>query len=58
MYYLEQIDCVHGLLAAHNVMIGRDDMPKICDTGSREFVARKERFVRWTALEVFEDYKK
>ena len=58
MSSLELANITHGALSAHNVMIGNDDLVKVCDVGLKDIVSVKEKFVRWTAPEVLMDCHK
>ena len=58
MNSLELHDITHGNLSSQNVMVGDDDLLKICDLGLIDFVQKKDSFVRWTAPEVLRDSNK
>ena len=58
MNCLELHDITHGNLCSQNVMIGEDDLLKICDASLVPFVGRESSAVRWTAPEVLRDYNK
>ena len=58
MNILELHDITHGNLTCQNIMIGNDDLLKICDIGIMDFIERKDYFVRWTAPEVLLDSNK